>query len=566
MGASRPGVGSVTWALICLVTVLAAIGASPARTEEPKSPDRELTRLLLSVHAEMPARCSESGVDRLLRVLCAGRIRIGVRSDYPQFAERDGTNWRGYEIDLARAIARGLGVDVDFVAVTPANRIALIGVDRIDLAIASIGDNTQRDEQAHFVRPHYYESETILVGSRDLPLSSWQGAEGKTICVTVGNGSNAELWSHGARLMLFGEPGQLLDGLRDGTCSLVAQDTSFFAGSFAKSDFAASYTAKLGFAPVPWGMAVALNSTKELARALALMTQIFHRDGVLLQMAKANRIAVGFLEQQETVWRGPDCNTDSGSNNPACILPPLNTELQPTAFADRVAAVETWFATAIGLKISLPMLETVAAWASLQSGIANSLILIAGALSATLAVALAFGALLGSRAKVVQWATRMLVTALQSTPPVMALVIAATIADAVGHYSSTTLIVAAIAALGLINGANAGQAISEAIVTHRVESVSGNLSELAIFIRGIERASKQIEAFLINAVKGTPIASFIGTPELLNALTDISSFSSERATMYWLLLIFYILIIMLVVWLCAGLRWFVHQWGMSMPA
>ena len=60
--------------------------------------------------------------------------------DYPQFAELDGTHWRGYEIDLARAIARRLGVDVDFVAVTPVNRIALIGVDRIDLAIASIGD------------------------------------------------------------------------------------------------------------------------------------------------------------------------------------------------------------------------------------------------------------------------------------------------------------------------------------------------------------------------------------------------------------------------------------------
>ena len=170
---------------------------------------------------------------------CAPVIsRIGVRSDYPQFAELDGTHWRGYEIDLARAIARRLGVDVDFVAVTPVNRIALIGVDRIDLAIASIGDNTQRDEQARFVRPHYYKSETILVGARDLPLSSWQGAEGKTICVTVGNGSNAELWSHGARLMLFGEPSQLLDGLRDGTCSMVAQDNSFFAGSFAQPDFA----------------------------------------------------------------------------------------------------------------------------------------------------------------------------------------------------------------------------------------------------------------------------------------------------------------------------------------
>ena len=88
--------------------------------------------------------------------------------------------------------------------------------------------------------------------------------------------------------------------------------------------------------------------------------------------------------------------------------------------------------------------------------------------------------------------------------------------------------------------------------------MSDRLSELTIFIRGVERAAKQIEAFLINAVKGTPIASFIGTPELLNALTDISSFSSERATTYWLLLAFYTVTVMVVVWLCAGLRWFVH--------
>ena len=167
-------------------------------------------------------------------------------------------------------------------------------------------------------------------------------------------------------------------------------------------------------------------------------TQIFHRDGVLLQMAKTNRIAVGFLEQQETVWRLPDCNTAEGSNNPACILPPLNADLQPTALADRVSAVETWLSTVTGLKISLPMLKTVPAWAWLQSGLMNSLILISGALLATLAVALVFGALLGSRAKVVQWPMRMLLIALQSTPPVMALVIAATIANAVGHYSATS--------------------------------------------------------------------------------------------------------------------------------
>ena len=67
-------------------------------------------------------------------------------------------------------------------------------------------------------------------------------------------------------------------------------------------------------------------------------------------------------------------------------------------------------------------------------------------------------------------------------------------------------------------------------------------------------SATQIVAFLINAAKGTPIASFIGAPELLSALTDITSFSSGRATTYTLLLIFYTAVVMIVVWLCGRLR------------
>ncbi len=59
---------------------------------------------------------------------------------------------------------------------------------------------------------------------------------------------------------------------------------------------------------------------------------------------------------------------------------------------------------------------------------------------------------------------------------------------------------------------------------------------------------------LLKAAKGTPIASFIGAPELLSALTDITSFSSGRATTYTLVLIFYILVVMAVVALCRRLQ------------
>jgi polar amino acid transport system substrate-binding protein len=82
---------------------------------------------------------------------------------------------------------------------------------------------------------------------------------------------------------------------------------------------------------------------------------------------------------------------------------------------------------------------------------------------------------------------------------------------------------------------------------------------LDLFSRALARSATQIVAFLINAAKGTPIASFIGAPELLSALTDITAFSSGRVSTYALLLIFYTGVVMAVVWLCGRFRSFLER-------
>jgi ABC-type amino acid transport system permease subunit len=196
------------------------------------------------------------------------------------------------------------------------------------------------------------------------------------------------------------------------------------------------------------------------------------------------------------------------------------------------------------------MLETMSAWTLFKDGMVDSLILIVGALAATLVVALVFGAAGGSRFRLLRWPVRGITIALQSTPIVLTLVIVSAIMDAILPYSATVALTASITALGLANGCNAGQAIAEALRTLRSEGAGLTSDPFDIFIRALDRAATQIVAFLINAAKGTPIASFIGAPELLSALTDISSFSSGRATIYTILLIFYTVIVMVVVWLC----------------
>jgi ABC-type amino acid transport system permease subunit len=52
---------------------------------------------------------------------------------------------------------------------------------------------------------------------------------------------------------------------------------------------------------------------------------------------------------------------------------------------------------------------------------------------------------------------------------------------------------------------------------------------------------------VINAAKASPVAGFIGAPELLAVLTDITAFSGERITTFLILIIFYLILIQLVI-------------------
>jgi ABC-type amino acid transport substrate-binding protein/ABC-type amino acid transport system permease subunit len=537
--------------LLAFAALMTTVAAAYAET-----PDEALEALLKDArqHCAQPT-------DRLERILCGKPLRIGIRDYYPLFGMRENEVHVGYEPDIARAMAKRFGVATEFIRVNAATRIPLLGEDHIDLIIATMGHTTQRDSQVRFIRPHYYQSETALIGPKALQISDWEDVATRTICVAVGNVSNAELVSHNARLMLFDEAGVLPDRLKDETCTFAAQDDSFFAYYFTNPDFADRFEQKFGFAQVPWGMGVARTGSDKLARALDLMSQIFHRDGTFLEIARKNRIRTAFLERQQQVWQKPDCNTAEGSTNKACVLPALNLELRPTPFAGSVDEVEDWIQERFGVDITLPMLKTAPAFSLFLNGVANSLILIAGALTATFAFAIAFGFTLGSDFKPVRWLAWLVTMTLQSSPIVLTLVIAAAFAHALLPYSTGVALGASILALGLANGSNAGQAVSDAVISLHHE---GGEKGMTLFVHALGRSATSIVAFLINAAKGTPAASFIGAPELLGALTDVSSFSSGRATIYCLVLVFYTVVVMIVVWACGWLRAWLE--GRQVPA
>ncbi|MAC79050.1 MAG: hypothetical protein CML66_13400 [Rhodobacteraceae bacterium] len=539
-----------------VLLALALVGPALAQ-----SPESTLNALLGEVRAGMPANCDAPEADALVRVLCSGHLRVGVRDSYPLFATVQDGERHGYDIDVARAIAQRLGVEPVWIPVKPATRISTLAEGGADVVIATMGHNTRRDAEATFIRPHYYQSETTIVGPKSIQIHSWDDLFNRTVCTTIGNYANARIVSRDVRVMLYDAAGRLPEALRDGTCRLAAQDDSFFAAYLAQDGFGDQFERKFGFDQVPWGMAVAADGADGLAQALGLVSLIMHRDGGFLEIAQRDGIFTEFLQSQQALFNNPECIGAAGFAAPDCLIPALEADPPPTAFLPQVEAFLAWTKDTFGVSPALPMLMTQPAWDLFIAGVVNSLILVAGALAATLAFALFVGFISALPYRPVRFLAWLVVVTLQSSPVLLTLVVVTAVAQALFTYSSAVALGAAIVALGLMNGCNAGQAIGEAAESIRRERGLGRGLTMPLFGAAVSRSLTQLLSFLVNAAKGTPVASFTGAPELLAALTDITSFAAGRVATYTIVLVFYMIVVWFVVWVCNRVRARIERTG-----
>ena len=494
-----------------LIVIALALALLPAvrPASAAGATDAAVDALLAEARAEATQGCGAPS-DRLVAILCRGRITVGVRGDYPVFGFGPAEAPRGFEPDIARAIAARLGVSVGFRRVNAASRVAALGEDGADLIIATMGHTTQRDGEVRFIRPHYFQSRTVLVGLHPLNVATWHDIVGSTVCVTVGNVINASLTGHGARLMLFDAPGDLVNALQLGTCNLAAQDDSFFASAFADPDFAARFAVKLSLAPLPWGMAVPREGADRLATLLELLSVQFHRDGVYLGLAARNGVPLDFLHAQQAAWRSAACLRADGGPASGCLIDPVDSALPPTPFAGRVQAFEDWLEARLGVPVSFPMLKTAPAWTVFLNGLVNSIVLVSGALAATFAMTLAIAAALTAPSRLLRLPVRLLTLLGQSSPIVLMMFFGYVLASAVMVYSVPVAMLVAVLVIGLYNAAYAGPAVAEA--ARALEQRTGARASLPVAVR---QASAQVLAFMVNAARGSSIASVIGVPELL---------------------------------------------------
>ena len=126
--------------------------------------------------------------DKLADILSKGVVRIIVFADIPPFSS---TNVRreleGFDVDLAKMVAEALGVKLELVPATAANRIPYLLTDKADLNVAAMSVTAERAKQVMYSAPYadtslavYGPKATMVKSAADVSRLKTSVAKGTT--------------------------------------------------------------------------------------------------------------------------------------------------------------------------------------------------------------------------------------------------------------------------------------------------------------------------------------------------------------------------------------------------
>ena len=220
------------------------------------------------------------------KIVKKGTLNVGVKQDVPNFGYYSAkTNtYQGMEIDLAKKIAKELKVKVNFTAVTPQTREALMDNGTIDMLIATYTITDERKASYAMSNPYYYDQIGFLVQTKS-GYKKLSDLNGKTIGVSQGSSAKAAVEEYASANNLkfnyvqLGSFPELAVSLYAHRVDAFSVDKSILSGYESKK----TKTLKEGFKTQEYGIASS-KSNQELIDYTNDLIAKWQKDGSLQKL------------------------------------------------------------------------------------------------------------------------------------------------------------------------------------------------------------------------------------------------------------------------------------------
>lgn len=242
--------------------------------------------LLATTSAATAAQCTN---DTWKKVMSRGKMAVGVKADYKPWGFRDESgNLVGMEIDMAKAAADAMGVELELVPVQSSNRMQFLEQGKIDMMIATMSDRPDRRKIVGIVQPNYYTSGTNVLAPKALALKSWEDLRGKPVCGKQGAFYNKIVEErYGANIVAFTGNAEAKQALRDKKCIAWVYDDSSIGSDLASGNWDDFEMPLASEDDNPWGLAVPLAEKNCIfGHFMSGLSFNMLQDGTLIELEK----------------------------------------------------------------------------------------------------------------------------------------------------------------------------------------------------------------------------------------------------------------------------------------
>lgn len=158
-----------------------------------------------------------------------GTLRVAVFGDLPPYGWVNKNGKRvGYDVALARQMAKDLGVKVKFVQVNANNRVDTLNSNKADIVLANFTVTPERKQVVDFAKP-YMKVSVGVVSPKKKAVTKVSQLKGKKVIVTKGTTAENYFTSKqkGVSLLKFDSKTQQFNALKNGRGAALADDNSY---------------------------------------------------------------------------------------------------------------------------------------------------------------------------------------------------------------------------------------------------------------------------------------------------------------------------------------------------
>jgi len=182
---------------------------------------------------------SEAPKGLLEEIQAKGTLVVGIEGTYPPYTYHDETTdeLKGFDVEIARAIADKLGVKAEFVETKWDSIIAGLDAKRYDVIINQVGITPERQEKYDFSQPYTYTKGVLVVADSNETIKSFADLKGKKSAQTVTSNWAATAESYGAEIVGTDGFSQSIELVQAGRAdATLNDDVTFYDYKKAKPD------------------------------------------------------------------------------------------------------------------------------------------------------------------------------------------------------------------------------------------------------------------------------------------------------------------------------------------